>query len=160
MNKYWKYVLFPTFLDSIRDCTYINMDEYDLTDVLNNLIISSINDFLFPKCSLEYAEDSKFDPLDGDTYGYYFVDEEIGDAEYKVILAFMKVHWIQNQITWDSNFKNPFFDANIKGYSPANMLTAMQKTLTTFQEEAERVRFNYNRLDKKKQITWGTINAK
>lgn len=85
-------MLFPTFLDSIRDCTYINMDEYDLTDVLNNLIISSINDFLFPKCSLEYAEDSKFDPLDGDTYGYYFVDEEIGDAEYKVILAFMKVH--------------------------------------------------------------------
>lgn len=160
MNKYWKYVLFPTFLDSIRDCTYINMDEYDLTDVLNNLIISSINDFLFPKCSLEYAEDSKFDPLDGDTYGYYFVDEEIGDAEYKVILAFMKVHWIQNQITWDNNFKNPFFDANIKGYSPANMLTAMQKTLTTFQEEAERVRFNYNRINKKKKITWGTINAK
>lgn len=40
------------------------------------------------------------------------------------------------------------------------MLTAMQKTLTTFQEEAERVRFNYNRINKKKKITWGTINAK
>lgn len=153
-------MLFPVFLDSIRDCTYINMDDYDLTDVLSGLVKSSIEDFLFPKCSLEYAEDSKYDPLDGDTYGYYFTDENIGEAEYKVLIAFMKVHWVRNQISWDNNFKNPFFDANIKGYSPANMLTAMNKTLELFKKDAEQIRFNYNRMTKDKKIAWGNINAK
>ena len=114
MNKYWKYVLFPTFMDSIRDCTYVNMDDLDLTEVLNGLAISSINDFLFPKVSLEYAEDESRDAVDSEIYGYYFLDDNIGEAEYKVIISFMKVHWIEAQITWDNNFKNPFFDKDIK----------------------------------------------
>lgn len=160
MNSYWKYTIFPVFLDSIRDCTYINMDDFDLTDVLNSLVKSSIEDFLFPKCSLDYAVDSQYDPLDGNTYGYYFTDENVGEAEIKVIIAFMKVHWVRNQISWDNNFKNPFFDANIKGYSPASMLSAMNKTLDLFKADAEQIRFNYNRKTKKNKIAWGTINGK
>ena len=160
MNKYWKYVLFPTFLDSIKDCTYVNMDDIDLTEVLTVITKSSIEDFLFPKCSLEYAEDTSRDPLDSEEYGFYFTDENVGEAEYKVIISFMKVHWIKAQITWDNNFKNPFFDKDIKGYSPANMLTAMYKTLETFEKAAVQERFNYNRKNKDGRITWGVINAK
>lgn len=136
------------------------MDDVDLTEVLNNLVISSINDFLFPKCSLEYAEDTSRDPVDGESYGYYFLDDEVGEAEYKVIIAFMKVHWVEAQITWDNNFKNPFFDKDIKGYSPANMLTAMRNTLETFKKNAEKDRFNYNRTKRDGSITWGVVNAK
>lgn len=160
MNKYWKYVIFPTFLDSIRDCTYVNMDDIDLTEVLNTIVKSAIEDFLFPKYSLEYAEDTSRDPLDSEEYGFYFLDENVGEAEFKVIISFMKVHWIKAQITWDNNFKNPFFDKDIKGYSPANMLTAMYKTLETFEKAAEKERFNYNRKTKDGRITWGVINAK
>lgn len=160
MNKYWKYVLFPTFLDSIRDCTYVNMDDIDLTEVLNTIVRSAIEDFLFPKYSLEYAEDTSRDPLDSEEYGFYFLDENVGEAEYKVIISFMKVHWIKAQITWDNNFKNPFFDKDIKGYSPANMLTAMYKTLETFEKAAKQERFNYNRKTKDGRITWGVVNAK
>ena len=160
MNKYWKYVLFPTFMDSIRDCTYVNMDDLDLTEVLNGLAISSINDFLFPKVSLEYAEDESRDPVDSEIYGYYFLDDNIGEAEYKVIISFMKVHWIEAQITWDNNFKNPFFDKDIKGYSPANMLTATRNTLEAFKKTAKENSFNYNRKMKDGRITWGVVNAK
>lgn len=136
------------------------MDDVDLTEVLNGLVISAINDFLFPKCSLEYAEDTSRDPLDGESYGYYFLDDEVGEAEYKVLISFMKVHWVEAQITWDNNFKNPFFDKDIKGYSPANMLTAMRNTLEAFQKTAREVRFNYNRKNKEGAITWGVVNAK
>lgn len=160
MNNYWKYLIFPVFLDSIRDCTYVNMDEIDLSEVLNSIVKSSIEDFLFPKCSLEYAIDESRDPLDGDIYGYYFLDETFSEAELKVIISFMKVHWMEAQITWDNNFKNPFFDKDIKGYSPANMLTAMYKTLETFRKKAEKERFNYNRITKDNRIAWGTVNAK
>ena len=159
MNKYWKYVLFPTFLDEVRDCTYQDYEPEDLYEILNSLVKRAINDFLFPKVSLNYEEDTSNDPLDNIAYGYYFTDEEIGEPEYKVIMAFMKVYWMKAQITWDNNFKNPFFDKDIKGYSPANMLNAMEKTLAAFVKDAEKARFNYNRINKNGKVTWGTING-
>lgn len=140
-------MLFPVFLDDVSDCTFVNMDELDLTEVLNNITKLAIEDFLFPKISLAYELSEEYDPLDGGTYGYYFLDERFGPAELKVILAFMKVYWVQTQITMDANFRNPFFDATIKGFSPANMLNAMKETLNTFTKEAEKARFNYGRKD-------------
>ena len=160
MDKLWKYTLFPIFLDSITDCTYVNMDEVDLRETLNNITKSAIQDFLFPKCSLAYAENTQRDPVDSDIYGYYFTDENVGEAEYKVLVSFMKVHWVKAQITWDNNFKNPTFDKNIKGYSPANMLNAMRNTLEMFEKAARQERFNYNRINKNGKIAWGVINAK
>jgi hypothetical protein len=62
------------------------MDDIDLTEVLTAITKSSIEDFLFPKCSLEYAEDESRDPLDSEAYGFYFIDENVGEAEYKVII--------------------------------------------------------------------------
>lgn len=85
MNKYWKYVLFPGFLDDVTDCTFVNMEDIDITSVLNHITKLAIEDFLFPKVSLEYAEDTTYDPLDSAPYGYYFKDSEIDVAEYKVI---------------------------------------------------------------------------
>lgn len=159
MNKYWKYTIFPVFLDAVRDCTYVAMEDVDMASTLNNITKQAIQDFLFPKCSLEYDEDTSRDPLDSEEYGYYFTDENIGDAEYKVIVALMKVYWVQAQITWDNNFRNPFYDKDIKGYSPANMLNAMKSTLETFQANAKAACFNYNRVDKEGNIAWGKVNA-
>lgn len=160
MNKYWKYELFPKFLESIRDCTFVAMEDIDLSNTLNEITRMALNDFLFPKCGLEYEYDSTRDREDQLDYGYYFTDPNIGDAEFHVIISFMKVYWVRAQITWDNNFKNPFFDKDIKGYSPANMLNAMNKTLDTFLRDAEQARFNYNRKTDKGQVTWGIINAK
>lgn len=160
MNKYWKYELFPTFLDEVRDCTYEVYEDADLYRILNNYVKRAIEDFMFPKVSLAYEEDTTNDPLDNAEYGYYFTDDKIGEAEYRVIIAFMKKYWIAAQISWDNNFKNPFFDKALTGYSPANMLNAMKETLAIFTEEAEKARFNYNRVNKNGKVTWGTINGK
>lgn len=160
MNKYWKYVLFPTFLDAIRDCTYVEMEDVDLTTTLTNITKSAIEDFHFPKCSLAYAEDTSRDPIDGEAYGYYFTDENIGEAEYKILIAYMKVYWVEAQITWDNNFKNPYYDKDIKGYSPANMLKAMQSMLELFITRAKNASYDYGRIDKNGFVAWGQINGK
>lgn len=160
MNKYWKYVLFPRFLDEVRDCSYVNMDDVDLQETLNNIVKSAIQDFKFCKVSLAYEEDNGYDVLDSGTYGYYFVDDSIGEAEYKVLLSIMKYYWVSAQITWDSNFKNPFFDKDIKGYSPGNLLTAMRGMLQEFRSEADRVKYDYNRITKDGKIAWGQVNAR
>lgn len=158
MNKYWKYLIFPRFLDAVRDCTYINMDDVDLQATLNNILLDAIQEFKFCKVSLAYELDESYDALDGNSYGYYFTSDEIGEAEYKVLLSLMKYYWISAQITWDNNFKNPFFDKDIKGYSPGNLLTAMRGMLEEYRGQADRDMFNYNRITKDGKVAWGHIN--
>lgn len=92
MNKYWKYELFPGFLEDVSDCTFVNMEELDIASVLNHITELSIQDFLYPKVELTYSFDNTHDILDGIPYGYYFTDENVGIAEYKVIWAFMKYY--------------------------------------------------------------------
>ena len=65
---------------------------------------------------------------------YYFTDDNIGEAEYFVLITIMKELWVKSQITWDMNFKNPFFDKDIKGYSPAAMLTSMRNMAEAFEK--------------------------
>lgn len=159
MNKYWKYILFPRFLDEVRDCSYVNMDDIDLQATLSNIVMNAIQDFKFCKVSLAYEEDEGYDALDGNTYGYYFTDTAIGEPEYKVLLSLMKYYWVSAQITWDNNFKNPFFDKDIKGYSPGNLLTAMRGLLQEYRQQADRDLFNYNRITKDGKIAWGQVNG-
>lgn len=158
MNKYWKYILFPRFLDDVKDCVFINMDDLDLQETLNGIVISALQDFKFSKVALTYEEDTNYDPLDSFSYGYFFTDENIGEAEYKVILSWMKYHWISTQITWANNFQNPFFDKDIKGYSPANMLKSMESMMMAYLAEAKRVSYDYNRINKDGKVAWGCIN--
>lgn len=158
MNKYWKYAIFPRFLDSVKDCTYVNMDDVDLQETLNNILISAIQEFKFCKVSLAYELDDNYDSLDSGTYGYYFIDNSIGEPEYKVLLSIMRYYWVSAQITWDENFKNPFFDKDIKGYSPGNLLNAMRGILEQFRAQADRDLFNYNRINKEGRVAWGEIN--
>lgn len=162
MNKYWKYIIFPRFLDAIKDCTFINMDDVDLTATLNNMMLDAIQKFPFCRVSLDYLEDTSYDPLDSEAYGYYFVDENIGEPEYFVLITIMKELWVKSQITWDMNFKNPFFDKDIKGYSPAAMLTSMRNMAEAFEKDSNKARFNYNRLASgkggKRVSRWGEVN--
>lgn len=95
MNKYWKYIIFPRFLDAIKDCTFINMDDVDLTATLNNMMLDAIQKFPFCRVSLDYLEDTSYDPLDSEAYGYYFVDENIGEPEYFVLITIMKELWVK-----------------------------------------------------------------
>jgi len=138
------------------------MNDEDLTATLNGFAIAAINRFLFPKMPLTYEYEEAVDPLDNTPYGYYFVDQDdipIGQPEYQVILAFMKCIWIENRITDNNNFNNPFFDKDIKGYSPANMLAAMKNMKESYEKSAEKIAFNYGRVNKDGKTVWGTLNG-
>lgn len=90
MTNYWEKNLFPQFLQSVESCTLSDFTNFEIQDQLNYLVIRAINDFKFPKYSLEYEVDETLDPNTGVIKGYYFVDENVGQKEFNVILARMK----------------------------------------------------------------------
>lgn len=159
MNDYWKYVLFPNFLAGIQDDTFSEMTDADLTTTLNTIVKNALQRFKFSKVGLDYSYDDTNDPLDSTPYGFYFNDTNIGDAEYQVIIAYMKVIWIDYQIATSRNFSNPFFDKDIKGYSPANMLTAMKNLKESYKKDAIELAFDYNRVGDDNKSALGKING-
>lgn len=158
MKKYWKYEIMPVFLDSVKDCTFLKMDDVDLAAVLVGIIKMSIEDFLFPKVPLTYEYDSMTDPLDHEPFGYYFT-EEVTTAEIKVIIAWMRVYWVQMQLNNADNFSNPLFDKDIKGYSPAMMLKTIESVYNTTYKAAQTATFNYSRKSKGGAPALGEIHG-
>lgn len=144
MKKYWKYEVFPLFLDFIKDCTFASLDDQNITAILNHIARLAIEEFLFPKVSLEYGYDGSIDANDNEPYGYYWL-ENVGMAELRVLLALMKVYWVEMQLHNKQNFLNPFYDKEIKGYSPANMLKAITEVYTEAQDTARKAAFSYSR---------------
>lgn len=54
------------------------------------LVVRAINDFKFPRVSLEYDFDSTINDETGEAYGYYFISSKVTQKEISVILARMK----------------------------------------------------------------------
>lgn len=53
-------------------------------------MIRALNDFKFPKVDLGFELDETLNEDTMEPFGYYFTSDEVGQAEFNVILARMK----------------------------------------------------------------------
>lgn len=157
MRNYWEKVLFPQFLKTIDDCTLSELPFIDIQEQLNDLAIKSISSFKFPKISLEYKLDDTVNPDTGLPYGYYFVND-VTQREYNVIIARMKQHWVEYQISQERLFDNLYYDREIRIHSPGNTIDKLLKMMTTFKKIADDAEYNYGRVSSSGQPTLGEIN--
>lgn len=144
---YWENDLFPQFLQSIDSVTLSELSNLEIQNHLNNLAKRAIVDFKYPDYSLDYEFDDDENPETGESYGYYFVNENIGQRELNVILARMKVYWIDVQLSQERNFKNDYYDVHVRLHSPGNMIAQLVRMRNTFKnaaDEAERRYYSRN----------------
>lgn len=158
MTNYWEKNLFPQFLQSVESCTLSDFTNFEIQNQLNYLVIRAINDFKFPKYSLEYEVDETLDPNTEVIKGYYFVDENVGQKEFNVILARMKQYWIEFQISQERLFANAYYDKDIRLHSPGNTIDKLIKMFTTFKAMADNAEFNYGRVSSTGEAALGDIN--
>lgn len=158
MTKYWENTIFPQFLNTIEDYTLSKLTNFEIQNQLNYLAIRAINDFKFPRVSLDYVLDETPNPTTGEIYGYYFSDSDIGQKEFSVILARMKQYWIEFQISQERMFTNAYYDRDIRLHSPGNTIDKLIKMFTTFKARADRAEFNYNRVSSNGDPVLGEIN--
>ena len=159
MNKnYWEKHLFPQFLQSVDSCTISNFTNFEIQNQLGFLVIRAVNDFRFPKFSLDYSFDDTENPETGEPYGYYFNSNELSQKEYNVILARMKQYWIEFQISQERLFANAYYDKEIRLHSPGNTIDKLIKMFTTFRAEADKAEFNYGSVTLLGKPAIGEIN--
>lgn len=141
---------------SVDSCTISELSNFEVELQLNNLAIRAIADFKFPKISLEY--DFEEDIVEDDVFHKYYFKNEITEKEVNVILARMKQHWIEYQISQERLFMNLHYDKDIRLHSPGNTIDKLVKMLTTFKAMADTAEYNYGRVSKDGSPAIGEVN--
>ena len=90
--------------------------------------------------------------------GYYFIEDEVGQKEFNVVLARMKQYWIEFQISQERLFANAYYDRDIRLHSPGNTIDKLIKMYTTFKTSADIAEFNYGRVSVTGEAVLGDIN--
>jgi hypothetical protein len=146
MRNYWEKTLYPQFLLTIDDCTLSEFTNFEIQNQLGYLVIRAIEDFKFPKISLEYDFDEVINNDTDTAYGYYFISGEVKQKEFNVILARMKQYWIEFQMSQERLFSNVFYDKDIRLHSPGNTIAQLLKMYAKFRKAADTAEYNYGRV--------------
>lgn len=144
----WANTLYPLFLSTVSSCTYASYTDEELMQALSQLAMRAIALFRFPRVSLEYVA------VDGD---FAFVNE-LSFAEMEVIVSWMKVLWVEYQLSKERNYENLYADKDVKAFSSGNLIASIVKALEALTHAARKKEEFYYRSDRGIP-TIGDVNA-
>jgi hypothetical protein len=139
MNKFSE--ISRQVLNTLKSATIAAMTDYDISLMLNDMIFRAIASFRFPKISLTYKPLMK----NGHVIDYQF-DNIITQREVNVILALVKVAWLEQQLDNEVNFENIYYDKDVRIHSRGNLIKAIEDRYRLAKEEAKTAQYNYYRV--------------
>lgn len=163
MNNYWSNCLYPLFLSTLSSCTLAAFTDQELQDELDHLAILAISKFKFPKVDLSFEYDSTIEndslPIEQQkAKGYYFIND-VGYKEIRVILSWMKVFWLEYQLSKERNYENLYADKDVKAFSSGNLISSIQKTYESFITFARKDEEDYGRVNSFGKPAIGDVNV-
>lgn len=123
--------VYDRFFGKITDDMYLEWTEEDTHRDCRNMLIDAIPYFEFPRCSLDYNEDSFQDDL---------TSEEINILALLMVLA-----WINRQIASIENSRMKYTGSDFKMTSQANHLSKLLSMKTNYLENDKRAQRLYKR---------------
>lgn len=155
-NSYWSSCLYPIFLSSLSSCTYSKLAELELQNELDMLAERAIARFKYPKINLSYEYDSELE--EGIAKGYHFLND-VSFKEINVILSWMKVYWLEYQLSQERNYKNIYSDKDVKAFSSGNLINSIEKSYRAAWDFAKQTEEDYYRVNSEGKPAIGDINS-
>ena len=149
MYREWNNYLFPLFLSTLSSCTLASYTDEELRDELNNFAIRAITRFRFPRIKLNYVFDEN---------GNGSFVENVTMSEIEVIVSWMKVLWLEYQLSKERNYENLYADKDVKAFSSGNLITSIVKALESMNFAARKTEEFYYRSNNGVP-TIGEVNA-
>ena len=162
-NNYWSYCLYPLFLSTLSSCTLASFTDQELQDELDHLALRAIAKFKFPKVDLSFGydnevEDTSLSDVERKSKGYYFINN-VGIKEIRVILSWMKVYWLEYQLSKERNYENLYADKDVKAFSSGNLINSIEKAYNTFTTAARKDEEDYSRVNADGRPAIGDVNV-
>ena len=140
-------IVYDSFLSKITDDMYMELTPEDTEKILQELLLSAIHSFEFPKQSLEYKEITEEDEEDLPFTTPYFINK-LTQQEINILATYMVVQWLGQQLASVENTRMKYSGSDFKFTSQANH---MQKLLQ-MKKDYEREGFHLQRLYKRRKI--------
>lgn len=132
----WGECLFPLFLSTLSSCTFASFSDEELYRELSNLAKRAIARFRFPRISLQYEQKDS---------GEIFFVNNITMNEIEVIVCWMKVLWVEYQLSKERNYENLYADKDVKAFSSGNLISSITKALVEVTNQARKIEEFYYR---------------
>ena len=151
-------IVYDSFLSKITDDMYMELTELDTYSMMEELLVSAIPKFEFPRKVIEYELEYAADevPYNGVDSNYYEVTaiiyrggnflRELTSEEINIISTYMVVEWLGQQLASVENVRMKYSGTDFKFTSQANH---MQKLLQ-LKKDYEREGFHLQRLYKRR----------
>lgn len=158
--------IYSNFLSKITDDMYMELTEQDTYKILQQLLLSALPKFEFPRQSLDYElkQITEEEGNEEKTYQILAFINKLTNEEINIISTYMIVEWIGQQLASVENVRMKYSGSDFKFTSQANH---MQKLLQ-MKKDYEREGFHLQRLYKRRkknedgvyQSTFGSIMEK
>lgn len=153
-------VVYDSFLSKITDDMYLQLSEIDTYRMLEELLLSAIEKFEFPRINLtdyELSEvqdgnstyngtESNNEDVEAVIYSGGYFNNELTHEEVNILAVYMIVQWISQQLASVENTRMKYSGSDFKFTSQANH---MQKLLQ-MKKDYEREGFHLQRLYKRR----------
>ena len=134
-------LVYDSFLSKITDDMYLQLTLQDTHRMLQELLISAIEKFEFPRINLwDYQK------LEENGEEYFCFNNELTREEINILAVYMIVQWLSQQLASVQNTRMKYSGADFKFTSQANH---MQKLLQ-LKKDYEREGFHLQRLYKRR----------
>lgn len=138
MGTYFK-PIYDSFLSKITDDMYMELTKEETEGMLQELLLSAIPHFEFPRVGMEFTQD--------DLGEYYFISDFTFE-EVNILATYMVVEWIGQQLASVENTRMKYSGSDFKFTSQANH---MQKLLQ-IKKDYDREGFHLQRLYKRRKL--------
>ena len=138
--------IYSNFLSKITDDMYMELTEQDTYQILQELLLSALPKFEFPRQSLEYIQIQKQQNNNDTTQEWRFINK-LTNEQINIITTYMIVEWIGQQLASVENVRMKYSGSDFKFTSQANH---MQKLLQ-MKKDYEREGFHLQRLYKRRK---------
>lgn len=150
--------IYDSFLAKITDDMYMELTELDTFRMLQDLLISALHKFEFPRVNLdfeeEYLEDeTTYEGVESENIkvkavifneGYFF--NKLSKEEINIISTYMIVEWLGQQLASVENTRMKYSGSDFKMTSQANHMAK----ILSLKKDYEREGFHLQRLYKRR----------
>ena len=152
--------IYDSFLSKLTDDMYMELDELQTYRMLEDLLLSAIQKFEFPRFDITNYEVSYLDKVEdysgvdsdyNDTsafiYGGGHYNVVLTQEEINIIATYMVVEWLGQQLASVENTKMKYSGSDFKFTSQANHMAK----ILTLKQDYEREGFHLQRLYKRRK---------
>lgn len=159
-NKTSFSVVYDLFFSKITDDMYMEFNELDTYRMLQDLIVSAIPKFEFPKHLIEYellelADFSTYTGVNSDymevpakIYSGGYFTSDVTPEEANIIAVYMVVEWLSQQLASIENTRMKFSGTDFKLSSQASHMSKILNMKSDYEREG----FHLQRLYKRRRV--------